>query len=158
MPCLAVRPEEPVGAPGGDLHLAVREMSGDSPRWLDELEEELGLGNTPAPDEPDGEIPVVEAIEKLEFSWSHIRDLIMKADENPDTTLFRRILTASDDDAMIFTSMIGLPYYLAVTLGYDKKLSRQMTTFVAASYVIAMRRGYALGQQDMIEERPSRDE
>ena len=33
-----------------------------------------------------------------------------------------------------------------------------MTTFVAASYVIAMARGYAAGQKDMIEERPSRDE
>ena len=123
-------------------------MSGDSLRWLDELEAELGLGNTPAPDEPDGEIPVVDAIEKLEFSWSHIRELIMKADENPDTTLFRRILTASDDDAMIFMSMMGLPYYLSLSLGYDKELSKQMLTFVAASYVIAMRRGWELGQKD----------
>lgn len=133
-------------------------MSGESPRWLDELEQELGLGDTPAPAERDNEIPVIEAIEKLQFSWSQIRDLIMRADEEPDTTLFRRIMTASDDDALIFTAMIGLPYYLSLSLGYNKGLSRQLTTFVAASYVIAMRKGYALGQQDMIEERPSRDE
>jgi len=126
-------------------------MSGDSPKWLDELEQELGLGNTPAPAEPDNEIPVVDAIERIDFSpqgWARVRELIMRADDEPNTDLFRRIISASADDAFIFTAMIGLPYWLALTLGYDKKLSKMLATFVAASYVIAMRRGHALGLED----------
>jgi len=128
-------------------------MSGDSPKWLEELESELGLGDTPAPVgvPHKKEMSIAEAVENLDFGahgWARIRDLILKADEDTDITLFHRIITANDDDAMLFVAMVGLPYYLAISNGYDKELSRKLITFVAASYVIAMRRGHALGIED----------
>lgn len=137
-------------------------MSGnasDDPRWLRELEQELGLGDTPVLDDSDREeITLLESIKRTEFTpqgWARVYSLIMRAQQNPE--LFRR-LVKTDADALLFTAMIALPYQLGLSLGYNSKLCEKLVTFVAASYIIALTRGYEMGQQDMIEERPSRDE
>ena len=152
-------PLEPMGAAKSGRGMEMPEMS---PRWLDELEEELGLEDTPAPDnEQDGEISLLEAIKKVEFSpsgWAHVRGLILRAEETADPALLRRAMIDSDDNTMLFTAMIALPYHLTKSLGYDKERCEKLLAFVAASYVIALSKGYEFGQQDMIEERPSRDE
>lgn len=146
-----MRPEESLGAADGGRDLEVPEMNGnisDDPKWLRELEQELGLDNTPERDASDEEITLLEGIERTEFTvqgWARVYDLIMRAEQNPD--LFRR-LVKNDDDTMLFTAMIALPYQLGLSLGYNSKLCEKLITFVAASYIIALSRGYKMGQDD----------
>ncbi len=160
VPRLAVRPEEPVGAAAGSHDLEVCEMSDnvpDEPQWLRDIEKELGLDNTPAPDStptpdvPEGEITLLEGIEGMEFTikgWVRVYNLIMRAEQNPD--LFRRVLKNSDD-AMLFTAMIALPYQLSLAMGQDPEYCKKMVAFVAASYIIAMTRGYKMAQDDALK-------
>ena len=117
----------------------------DDPKWLRDIERDLGLGHTPAPEE---EITLLEGIKRTEFTvagWARVYDLIMRAEQNPE--LFKR-LVGTNDGAMLFTAMIALPYQLGISLGYDQKLCEKLITFVGASYVIAMTLGYKMGQDD----------
>ena len=144
-----MRQEERVGAADGGRDLEVREMSNpaDDPKWLRDLEQELGLDNTPEPDE---EIDLWEAVKRIEFTtkgWARVYDLIIRAEPGTKPELFRR-LVKNNDDALLFTAMIALPYHLGITLGYDQKLCERMITFVGASYVVALSRGYKMGQDD----------
>lgn len=134
----------------------------DNPQWLQDLERELGLDDTPPPVEEATEDPaLLDVIKNTEFTpkgWARVRELILRADEETDIDIFHRILRADKDEAMMFTAMIGLPYYLGKTIGYASEHLEKMATFVAASYVIAMNKGYQMGAADTREARNSRDE
>jgi len=126
-------------------------------KWLTDLEKELELGG---PDEEDG-APLADIIKRMRLTpkgWSRVRDIILRADEDTNVDLFHRLLLEDEDDAFMFISMVALPYSMGKTLGYQDEYLETMITLVAASYAMAMTKGYAAGQKDMIEERPSRDE
>ncbi len=126
-------------------------MSGDTPRWLQELEQELGLDNTPASEAPDNEISILDAVKHIEFTpegWARVRAIILRADKTADPELLRRIMVKDDSDSMLFIAMIALPYQLTKALGYAPKSCEKLITYITASYVIALSKGYELGQED----------
>ncbi|KKM81484.1 hypothetical protein LCGC14_1329290 [marine sediment metagenome] len=125
-------------------------MATPLPDWMESLTEELGLGDTPAV-LAEGVTSLLEVVRKLEFTpqgWRHVKKLIVNDKAVSQTPLFQRITEANDEDLLLFTAMVAIPYGLARAMGYDEKHSEKLINYFTASYVIAMSRGYDLGKED----------
>ena len=117
-----------------------------------ELTGPLGLDDTPVLSDDGGAfvslLDVVKAVKFTTEGWAHIKKLIVNDESVSQIPLFQRILAASDDDTMVFTAMIAIPYGLARVLEYDKAASERLVNYFAAAFVISMSRGYDLGRED----------
>ncbi len=137
-------------------------MSTPLPEWMKSLTEQLGLDDTPAAEGVDDAVTnLVDVVKHIEFTpkgWAYIKRLIVGDRSVDSVEFFRRVTEASDDDMMMFTALIAIPYGLARILRYSEKHSEQLINYFAASYVIAMARGYELGVEDSLDERRTRDE
>ena len=135
------------------------------PPWMESLVSELGLDDTPSPDLREGVTNMFEVIKNIEFTasgWEHVKRLIRGDSAITRIPLFQRITDGNDDDLLLFTIMIAIPYGLAKTLGhrlgYDSQAADKLINYMTAAFVIAMSRGYDLGYADADEARQSREE
>jgi len=125
------------------------------PPWMKSLVSELGLDDTPSAELDGGVTSMFEVIKNIEFTasgWEHVKKLIRGDPSITRTSLFQRITDGNDDDLLMFTVMVAIPYGLAKTLGhrlgYDSRAAEKLINYMTASFVIAMSRGYDLGRQD----------
>ncbi len=125
-----------------------------TPEWLEALTEELDLGDTPLPVLAEHVTNLLEVVKGLEFTpqgWAHVKRLIVNDKAISQIPLFQRITEENEDDLLLFTALIAIPYGLARALGYNEKLSEKLINYFTASYIIAMVRGYDLGKADAEE-------
>lgn len=131
----------------------------DLPEWLETMVSELSLDDTPQ--EMAETIILMDVVKNIEFTpagWSHVKRLIANDEAVAEVPLFQRITEASEDDLLLFTVMIAIPYGLAKALGYKGKNAEKLINYMTGAFVIAMARGYELGAADSREERRTRDE
>ena len=136
-------------------------MTTPLPEWMRVLTDELDLGDTPSPVTAENVTAFLDVVKNIEFTakgWAHVKRMIVTDEATDDIPLFQRIIDASEDDLLLFTAMIAIPYSLARNLGYDARKATKLIQYFTASYVLAMSRGYDLGAADSREERQSRDE
>ena len=122
---------------------------------MESLVSELGLDDTPSPDLEAGVTNMFDVIKGIEFTasgWEHVKRLIRNDPSITRTPLFQRITDGNDDDLLMFTIMVAIPYGLAKTLGqrlgYSTKAADKLINYMTAAFVIAMSRGYDLGRKD----------
>lgn len=125
------------------------------PGWMEAIAAELGLDDTPAPALDEHVTSLLEVVKNVEFTasgWEHVKKLIRGDPSVTRTPLFQRITGGSEDDLLMFTIMISIPYSLAQSLGrrlgYSSKNADNIINYFTAAFVIAMSRGYDLGRQD----------
>lgn len=125
------------------------------PSWMESLVSELGLDDTPSAELDEHVTSMFEVVKNIEFTasgWEHVKKLIRGDSAITRTSLFQRITDGNDDDLLMFTIMIAIPYGLAKTLshrlGYDSQAADKLINYMTASFVIAMSRGYDLGKAD----------
>ena len=125
------------------------------PGWMEALTAELGLDDTPAPAMDEHVTSLLEVVKNVEFTasgWEHVKKLIRGDPSVTRTPLFQRITGDSEDDLLMFTVMVAIPYGLAKSLGrrlgYSSKNADNIINYFTAAFVIAMSRGYDLGRQD----------
>ena len=132
---------------------------------MESLVSELRLDDTPSAELGGGVTNMFDVIKNIEFTasgWEHVKKLIRNDPAITRTPLFQRITDEDDDDLLMFTIMIAIPYGLAKTLGhrlgYSTQAADKLINYMTASFVIAMSRGYDLGYADADEARQSREE
>ena len=126
-------------------------MTTPLPEWMSGLTDELGLDDTPSPPTDEHITNLLEVVKHIEFTpkgWAHVKKLIVEDDAVSQVPLFQRITAAAEDDLLMFTVMIAIPYGLARALGYSESRSERLINYFTASYVIAMSRGFDLGKAD----------
>ncbi len=135
------------------------------PGWMEAIAAELGLDDTPSPVLDEHVTSLLDVVKNIEFTasgWEHVKKLIRDDPSVTRTPLFQRITDGNDDDLLLFTIMVAIPYGLAKSLGrrlgYSSKNADNIINYFTAAFVIAMARGYDLGVADSREERPSGDE
>lgn len=124
------------------------------PEWLETMVSELGLDDTPQ-DMAETVTSLMDVVKTIEFTpsgWAHVKRLIATDKAVTEVPLFQRITEANEDDLLMFTVMIAIPYGLARAMGYDSKRSEKLINYFTGAFVIAMARGYELGKADASED------
>ena len=140
-------------------------MTAPLPEWMKSLVSELGLDDTPTTPLDEHITSLFEVVKNIEFTasgWEHVKKLIRSDESISQVSLFQRVTNASENDLLMFTVMVAIPYGLAKTLsnrlGYSQQSADKLINYFTGAFVIAMSRGYELGAADSREERQSRDE
>jgi hypothetical protein len=136
-------------------------MTTPLPEWMEALTEALDLGDTPSPVTVDDVTAFLDVVKHIEFTaqgWARVKQMLVSDESISNTPLFQRIINASEDDLMLFTAFIAIPYSLARNMGYEARKADRLIQYFTASYVLAMSRGYDLGAEDSRAERRTRDE
>ena len=135
------------------------------PGWMESIASELGLDDTPSPVLDEHVTSLLDVVKNIEFTasgWEHVKKLIRDDPSITRTALFQRITDEDENDLLLFTIMIAIPYGLAKTLGrrlgYSNKAADKLINYFTAAFVIAMNRGFDLGVEDSREARQSREE
>ena len=137
----------------------------DLPGWMESIVSELGLNDTPSAELDEHVTSLMDVVKNIEFiasGWEHVKKLIRDDPSITRTPLFQRVTDGNEDDLLLFTVMVAIPYGLAKTLGrrlgYDSQAADKLINYMTAAFVIAMSRGYDLGYADADEARQSREE
>jgi hypothetical protein len=118
--------------------------------WIDDLVDELGLHDTIQPEEETQDvIPLREAVINLSITaqgWKKIRQRLFEEVKNTNPNLLQSILTADDDDLLMFLGIIQIPYLLAKQLNLSDLAAEQLAIFTLLALDIMATRGYQRGQ------------
>ena len=122
---------------------------------MESIVSELGLSDTPSAELDEHVTSLMDVVKNIEFTasgWEHVKKLIRDDPSITRTPLFQRITDGDENDLLLFTVMVAIPYGLAKTLGhrlgYSSQSADKLINYFTASYVIAMSRGYDLGKAD----------